>query len=139
MTVAVAPANAASTRAEYAQQADPICKQSDQHTTNLWRRFLRLNKKSEFNKKATATLGRIGTAIASANHSLRLITPPPGDEALIDQWLDIWDGVARRWKAAAFGYKLKLWSEVDNQLNHIAQKVKEARRVVAGFPFQACA
>ncbi len=133
-----APADAASTRAEYALQADPICRSADKDTTRLWKRFLRLNK--EFKSKgATNALRGIKSRIKSSNRELRLIAPPPGDEALIGEWLGIWDQIATRWGFAALGYKLKLWSEVDNQLHRISQRAREARRVVSGFPFQACA
>jgi hypothetical protein len=138
MAVWAAPAGAASTRAEYALQADPICRSADQDTTRLWKRFLRLNKRSK-SKGATNALRSIKARTKSSNRELRLIAPPPGDEALIGEWLGIWDQIATRWGFAALGYKLKLWSELDNQLHQISQRVREARRVVSGFPFQACA
>ena len=138
IAVWAAPADAASTRAEYALQADPICRSSDQDTTRLWKRFLRLNKRSK-SKGATNALRGIKARTKSSNRELRLIAPPPGDEALIGQWLGIWDQIATRWGFAALGYKLELWSEVDNQLHQISQRAREARRVVSGFPFQACA
>lgn len=133
-----APADAAATREEYALQADPICKRTDKHNNRHWKRFLRLNKQSK-SKGAINELRGIGVGFDSSNRELRLIVPPPGDEALISEWIGIWDRVARRWQFAARGYKLKLWSEVDNQLNRIDQLAKEARGVVSGFPFQACA
>ena len=138
LIVCAARADAASTRAEYAQQADPICRSSDKDTTHLWKRFLRLNKRFK-SKGATNALRSIKARTRSSNRELRLIAPPPGDEALIGEWLGIWDQIATRWGFAALGYKLKLWSEVDNQLHQISQRVREARRVVSGFPFQACA
>jgi len=138
IAVWVAPADAASTRAEYAAQADPICRSADQDTTHLWKRFLRLNKVSK-SKGATNALRSIKARIKSANRELSLITPPPGDEALIGEWIGIWDQIATRWGFAALGYKLKLWSEVDNQFHKISQRGRQARRVVSGFPFQACA
>ena len=133
-----APADAAATREEYALQADPICKQTDKHNNRQWKRFLRLNKQSE-SKGATKALRRIGVGFDSSNRELRLIVPPPGDEALIAEWIGIWDRVARRWKFAAHAYSHKLWSEFDSQLNRIDQLAKEGRGVVSGFPFQACA
>jgi hypothetical protein len=133
-----ASATAASTRAEYALQADPICRSSDKDTTRLWKRFLKLNKRSK-SRGATNALRSIEARTKSSNRELRLIAPPPGDEAVIGDWLGIWDQIATRWGFAAHGYKLKLWSEVDNQLHQISKRAREARHVVSGFPFQACA
>ena len=58
--IAVAPADAASTRAEYAVQADPICRSSDQDTSRLMKSFWRANKKFRYHAagNALAAVGR---------------------------------------------------------------------------------
>ena len=137
---AVAPqgAAAAATPAEYAAQADPICNSANKDLDRIWKRYLRFNKRGPA-KGAVNALRKLGARIASSNGELRLIAPPPGDEARIDQWIDIWDQVANRWKLAARAYKLMRWGEVSNHFGHIDRLASEARGVVFDYPFQACA
>ena len=70
--IAVAPADAASTREEYAVQADPICLSSDQDTSRLMKSFWRANKKFRYHAAGNA-LAAVGRRILSGNNQLRAI------------------------------------------------------------------
>jgi hypothetical protein len=59
-----ASAGAAASRAEYAQQADPICKDASQDWTRLWKRFLRADEKLGFHAVGSA-LASIGTTLSA--------------------------------------------------------------------------
>ena len=131
-------ADAASTRAEYALQADPICRSSDTDTSRLLKRFWRANKKFRYHAAGNA-LAAIGRRELSANNQLRAIIPPPGDEALIAQWIHLWDQVSENYAVAASDYRLGEYKRVAHEFRASQRLATTARQLVAGFPFQACA
>jgi hypothetical protein len=133
-----APAHAASTRAEYAVQADPICRSSDNDTNRLSKRFWRANKKFRYHAAGNA-LAAIGRRLLSANNQLRAIVAPPGDEALIAQWIHLWDQVSENYAVAASDYRLGEYKRVAHEFRASHRLATTARQLVAGFPFQACA
>lgn len=135
-----ASASAAATRAEYAAQADPICKSSDKQTGRLSKRFVRLAKQYPFKIQAAANaLEGISTTISSTNSSLRLIPPPPGDEVLISQWLDIWDRIAAKYRLGASAYRLNEFKKLNHLLSTAVRLNGQARSLVSDWPFQHCA
>jgi hypothetical protein len=140
LALLLGPANASATasRAEYAQQADPICKSTNQDWTRLWKRFIRANKKLRFHAAGNA-LASIGTLLSSTTASLRQIAPPPGDEALIAKWLGIWDRIAHFYGLAASDYRLGKYSSLRQVLKGTVRLNRQAGALVADFPFQACA
>jgi hypothetical protein len=114
--VAAAPAGAASTRAEYIAQAEPICLAADQQAERAQKRVLRRLKKKaarvrkkfeargsvpieepskkELRKLASGLAVFFAKLIAPANLAfdqataqLRAIPPAPGDEAAVSTWL----------------------------------------------------
>ncbi|HEY6770902.1 MAG TPA: hypothetical protein VI035_00465 [Solirubrobacterales bacterium] len=133
-----APADAASTRAEYALQADPICKSSDRDTNRLMKRFWQANKKFRIHAAGNA-LAAVGRRLLSGNNQLRAIMPPPGDEALIAQWIHIWDKISENFALAASDYRLGWYGRVEHLFKASSRLGATARHVVAGFPFQYCA
>jgi hypothetical protein len=140
ITVWAVPADAASTRAEYAAQADPICKSSDKQTGRLSKRFVGLAKQYPFKIQAAANaLEGISRTISSTNSSLRLIPPPPGDEALIPQWLDIWDRIAAKYRLGASAYRLNEFKKLNHLLSTAIRLNRRARALVSDWPFQHCA
>src|SRR5262249_43920540 len=114
--VAVTPAHAASTRQEYAAQADPYCSAEGKDTERLWRRFVQANSHFKFHAAGTA-LYAVGSRIEQTNNQLRLISAPPGDETLIGDWLGLWDRVAQKWKLAASAYRLGKYHLLNRLLN----------------------
>jgi hypothetical protein len=136
--IAVAPAHAASTREEYAVQADPICRSSDQDTSRLMKSFWRANKKFRYHAAGNA-LAAVGRRILSGNNQLRAIVPPPGDEVLIGQWIHLWDKVSENFAVAASDYRLGWYGRVAREFKSSRRLGAQARQLVAGFPFQHCA
>ena len=135
--VAVTPANAASTREEYAAQADPYCKAETDDGVRLWKRFVRANAHSRFHSAGNA-LAAIGARITQTNSQLRPIPPPPGDETLIANWLGIWDGIAHRWVLSASAYRLGEYKRVNRLLNSTDRLAKQASDLVTAFAFRYC-
>jgi|SRR5262245_31846601 len=135
-----ASASAAATRAEYAAQADPICKSSDKHTGRLAKRFVRLAKQYPFKIQAAANaLEGISTTLSSTNGSIRLIPPPPGDEAVVSQWLDIWDRIAANYRLGASAYRLDEFKRLNHLLAAAVRLNGRARSLMSDWPFQQCA
>ena len=136
--IAVAPADAASTRQEYAVQADPICRSSDQDTNRLMKRFWRANKKFRYHAAGNA-LAAVGRRVLSGNNQLRAIAPPPGDEVLIGQWIHLWDKVSENFAVAASDYRIGWYDKVAREFKSSRRLGAQAHQLVAGFPFQHCA
>jgi hypothetical protein len=133
-------AGAASTRAEYAAQADPICKSNDKDFNRLWKRFLRLANQYPFKIQAAAnTLERMGKRYSSSVNSLHLIAPPPGDEALIAQWLDLHSQSATKYPLAASAYRLNNYKRLNRLIDSADRLARHASSLVADWPFQRCA
>ena len=105
LAVWAVPAHAASTRVEYAAQAEPICRAEAKDTSRLWKHFVQADRHFKFHAAGNALEG-IGSRIAFSNTQLRLIPPPSGDEATIAGWLGLWDGVAQHWTQGASAYRL---------------------------------
>jgi hypothetical protein len=136
----VSPTSAIATadRAEYVQQADPICQASNKAWTRLWKRFLRADSRLKFHAAGNA-LAAIGTNLSAANAKLRQIAPPPGDEALIAEWIGIWDRIAHFYALAASDYRLAKISSVRQVLEGVARLNGRATKLVSAFAFQSCA
>lgn len=135
-----APADAASTRAEYAAQADPICKSGDKNINRHWKRFLRLAKQYPFKIQAAANaLEGAGRSYSSAVRSLGLIPPPPGDEARISQWLDLHSRSAAKYPLAASAYRANDYKRLNRLLGNADRLERQASSLMSDFPFGYCA
>ena len=140
ITVWAAPADAASTRAEYAAQGDPICKSNNQDFHHLWKRFLRLANQYPFKIQAAANaLERMGSRYSSSIRSLRLIAPPPGDEALIANWLDLHSQSAAKYPLMASAYRLNNYKRLNRLIGSADRLARHASSLMSDFPFQHCA
>ena len=131
--------SAAATRAEYALQAEPICKSSNKDVNRSWRRYLRAAKQWPFKIQAAANaLEGIGRRYSLLVSSLRLIAPPPGDEARIPQWLDLHGRAAAVWPLAASAYRLDNFKRLDRLLERSDRLQRQASSLMSGFPFRQC-
>jgi hypothetical protein len=140
IAVWAAPAEAASTRADYAAQADPICKSNDKDFDHLWKRFLRLAKQYPFKIQAAANaLEHMGSRYSSSIRSLRLIVPPPGDEALIAQWLKLHGRSAAVYPLAASAYRANDYKRLNRLIGRADRIARQARSLMSDFPYQYCA
>jgi hypothetical protein len=135
--VVATSAGAASTREEYALQADPICHSADVDTARLFKQFLRLNKQSKLHAAANALEG-VGRRNFSADAALRLIPPPPGDEAALSGWIDLWDQIGQKWVLAASAYRLGRYGRVSHLIRSTNPLGNQADALISGFPFRSC-
>ena len=131
-------ASAAADRSEYANQADPICQSTNEAWSRLWKRFLQADRRRKFHAAGNA-LASIETVLYSTTAKLRQISPPPGDEALISQWLGTLDRIAHFYGLAASDYRLGKYSSLRQVLKGAGRLNRRAGALVSEFPFQACA
>src|SRR3954447_15593057 len=87
-----ASSQAASSRAEYVAQADPICAAANSSIAKLNKKFIRFHKRGRYRAAGTA-LGKTGTLLSASLAQVRAIAPPPGDEATVASWLALIDAV----------------------------------------------
>jgi hypothetical protein len=131
-------ASAASTRAEYIAQVDPICEASNQGLTRLWKRFVRADKQHKLHTAGNA-LATIATNLVSSDAKLQAIPPPPGDEARVSQWLGMFDQIAHNYKISASAYRLGTYKRVSRLIDRSDRLNRNADSLMADFPFQVCA
>jgi hypothetical protein len=149
--VAVTPAHAAQTRAEYIAQVDPIC-QSFVGPVNDAARVLRRDHKEWERRLTKGTLkGWVKQTHRTARSILRLaevdarltdqiatVSAPPGDAGIIGTWLNFRrQSVAFATSAAkAFGrFKFEV---SDRRLRRAGAAQSAARDAISGFGFQVC-
>jgi hypothetical protein len=138
MLTAAASASAAATREEYAAQADPYCQAEGKDNSRHLKRFIQADKHGRYHAAGNA-LNAIGQRISQTNGQLRLLSPPPGDETVIAQWLGDWDVIAHKWVLSASAYRLGEYRRAQHLINTTGGIAKKAGALVAAFPFQYCA
>jgi hypothetical protein len=138
IAVWAAPADAASTRAEYIAQADPIC-----HSTEVAERralgpkgtVLRLMKKGRF-KAAAHRYRNSGVAYSAGVEQLAALAPPSADAQLIGNWVQMLRAfipvVKQATSAMAHG------RPVDKFLRRIGSMNVQTHALVAEFGFGYC-
>lgn len=99
IAVFAAPANAATTRAEYVAQVDPICQQENISqkavVRSLNKRVKRLAKRGFDPQKPSKPVARLiirgydrlAGLQRGANGSIALVTPAPGDQTTTSSWI----------------------------------------------------
>jgi transcriptional regulator with XRE-family HTH domain len=139
----VAAANAASTRGEYVSQAEAICAAPSGQLVKIISQLNKVRKAKDLKPAEVARrlgkiLGRFATLEANILNQLATLTPAPGDEATVAQWLQGERNanalVARAAKAGKRG-NLKRYLMLLTQSISVAG---QANQVVAGWGFQAC-
>lgn len=140
LLVAAPVAHASATRAEYAVEADPICRSADKDINHLWKRFRREAKQYPFKIQAAANaLESIGRRYSSAVRSLSLIGPPVGDEGLISQWLELHSRSAAKYPLAASAYRLNEYKRLNRLIDSADRLARRASSLMSDWPFQRCA
>jgi hypothetical protein len=132
------PAHAATTRAEYVAQADPICAAANADIAGLNKRFLRLHKKGRYGA-AGAALRKTGTRLSVSLAQVRAIAAPPGDEATVTSWLGLIDDVAAVNRRMGRAEAKQRFGKVVKLINRNAQLHDQAHTLVADWGFQSCA
>jgi hypothetical protein len=91
--IIVPTASGAASRAEYVAAAEPICSSASADIRSLTRKF-RTELKHGTDKQAGRVLTQTGDVFGRSVSQVRQITPPPGDEQTISNWLGMLDQVA---------------------------------------------
>ena len=141
--VATPSANAASTRAEYVSQAEAICSAPSGQLSSIINQLNKVRKAkglraSELARRLGKIIGRFGRIEANIINQLATLTPAPGDETTVAQWLQgERNANALVTQAAAAGKhgNLKRYLRLLTQSISVAG---QANQVVAGWGFQAC-
>lgn len=153
--VAVAPAQAASTRAEYVAQVDPICQsfvgpQSNALSSfiNNTKRLGRVAKAAVKSGKFKAFLRQIRRTAASLNGYAQIHTSmtdqivavpaPPSDAGTISTWLNARrqaEGLARSAASALSQFKFKVFLK---RLDQFDAAESAGLNAISGIGFQVC-
>lgn len=144
IAVWAAPADAASTRAEYVDQAEAVCAGPAPQLLKIVKQEQKLNKQarhlrpSQLAVRLGKLLGRLATIEGQVLNQLAAIPPAPGDESVIAQWLQgERDGLAVLVRSVRAGKHGNLGRMVA-LLKQSISVTDQAEQPVADFGFQAC-
>jgi hypothetical protein len=144
MAVWAAPAEAASTRAEYVAQAEAVCAAPTPQVLKILKQEDRVIKQardlkpSQYAVRMGRLLGKLAAIEGRILSQLGTIPPAPGDEAIIAQWLQgSRDGRTLLLRAVRAGKHGNL-GQMLARLKKSISVTTQAEQPVAGFGFQAC-
>jgi hypothetical protein len=138
-----APAEAASTRAEYVTQAETICQAPTPQLFKLDQQVKQLGKRHDLKPRQVAVrLGKLTGRLASIEGGilakLGALTPAPGDEAIIAAWLQGLQRSKGLVDRAARAGKHRQLRKLVGLLRQALTAGQQADQIVAGFGFRAC-
>lgn len=151
LAVLAAPANAATTRAEYVAQVDPICQAA--HVTNkaaarrfkkrahqLVRRGMDPDHPSSAGIRAVVRFyGLVLRVDRRANTEIARVTPPPGDEELITEWLQARSRVPTRLKQFIHAFSAGKEHKARRAISRAFKAGFNAYNLMQDFGFRHCA
>jgi hypothetical protein len=144
LAISAGRADAATTRADYAAQANPVCQAAERPVAKAIAGYVKaLHRKGvgpEALKRVTADTvgptvrfgGRIAGVYANVTAQLRLIPPAPGDEQTVSTWLEDRDAVSIRHHAILRAYKKRKFGLGRRLANGVKSII--ARANAAGRP-----
>lgn len=151
MGAGAASASAASTRAEYIAQVDPICQSFEGPVDGAWAAYVRNDKRwaraSKYgaSKAIVRTAKRTARSLAGWAQTLtRLIdqvapVPPPAEDALtVSTWLDLRRQANANEMSAASALKRGNAPKYFRLLRPADAEADASERAISGFGFQAC-
>lgn len=143
LAVWTAPADAASTRAEYVTQAEAICQAPGHQLFKLDQQVKQLGRRHDLKPRQVAVrLGKIFGRLASIEGAilaqLGTLTPAPGDEAIIAAWLQGLQRTKGLTGRAARAGKHGQLRKLVGLLRQALTAGQQADQIVAGFGFRAC-
>jgi hypothetical protein len=141
LAITTTSAVAATTRAEYVAQADPICKASgDQIDKRLPGLIKRIAKRPNITPSVAFAYGLAlgGKIFAQETNQLAAIAPPPGDEAAVSGWLDGRRTYKRQVDRAVAAGKHNKKKPMLRRFKQAVTAVSQANQLVASFGFQYC-
>jgi hypothetical protein len=149
--LAAAPASAASTRAEYIAQVDPICQSFVGPLTNAFgayhKNFKRLNRAAKFGpvkafvksaRRTARSLNAVAGLHASMIGQIAAVPPVPADAAIVNAWLSALRAEQSAEAAAVTALLHFRIGAFFNQLNAADGDVNAAQQAVQGFGFAVC-
>jgi hypothetical protein len=149
--ISAAPASAASTRAEYTAQVDPICAaaapvidQAYSSYNRSYKRWVHLTTHGSLKtwvkqtRRMATTLSGFVEANANLTNQVAAVSPAPGDESTIGTWLDYRRRAEAFGAGAATALRHIQLSKFD-KLGHQADKAAQASvQVAEGIGFTVC-
>jgi TolA-binding protein len=141
--VATPSANAASTRAEYVSQAEAICSAPSGQLASIINQLNKVRKAKDLRPAEAARrlgkiIGRFATLELNILNQLATLTPAPGDEATVAQWLQ---GERNANALVAQAAKAGKHGNLKKYLRKLTQSITvagQANQIVAGWGFQSC-
>jgi hypothetical protein len=135
LTITAATASAASTRAEYVTQADPICASAIKTEKSSQRGIGRLIDKSRY-KAAARKFRRTNQAYGDGVEQIAALVPPPADAQFISTWVQMLRAevplAERAAKALAHG-------RIGKAIVRLTKASDTAKAYVANYGFSSCA
>jgi hypothetical protein len=160
VSLALVPAaQAASTRAEYVAQAEPLCKAASDSLTKPDKKFTkglkkaRPKQKPKPGSKAAKAYARkvfhlaggfyvsFGKTVSGLQGQLTAIPPPTADAAVLNQWLGSMSTAAGTMTDIGTRLRSKSLKKAlvaSGQLGEIEKELKATDAIVSGFGFQQC-
>jgi hypothetical protein len=141
--VATPSANAASSRSEYVSQAEAVCSAPAGQLAGIINQLNKVRKArdlrpSEAARRLGKIIGRFATLELNILNQLATLTPAPGDEATVAQWLQgEHNANALVFQAARAGKH----GNLKRYLHLLVQSISaanSANQIVAGWGFQSC-
>jgi hypothetical protein len=142
--MAATPAHAASTRTEYVSQAEAICRAPAGQLAGIISQLNKVKKAAphltplQGAHRLGKILGRFATLEASILNQLATLTPAPGDEQTVAQWLQGERNANSLVFSAARAGKHGHLRGLLRILNQSISAASQANQIVAGWGFQAC-
>jgi hypothetical protein len=151
--VAAVPAQAASTRAEYVAQVDPICQSSIAPAKKAGKKYVRSVKKLARQvrggsdpkkalkgvfKRAAGLLGQINKIVANETAQISEVPPPPADQGAVSLWLQNRTAYKQFTDAAIRAlrhFKLRAFARNAAQAS---AALEEGHFFISGFGFNHC-
>jgi hypothetical protein len=138
-----APADAASTRAEYVAQAEAICVAPGPQYAQMIGQINKVKKQRNLRPSKAAVklgkiFGRLGAIEGGILTQLGTLTAAPGDEATVAAWLQgEWNAKGLVDRSARAGKHGNLYKFL-GLLNQSIAASERANQIVASFGFQYC-
>jgi len=143
-TMAVTPAHAASTRAEYVTQAEGICSAPAGQLIALVNQINKVKKAAphltptQGAHRLGAIISRLGQIETNILNQLATLVPAPGDEGTVAQWLQGGRNAANLVLAAGRRGKHGKLRGLLSTLSRSITVANQANAIVAGWGFKSC-
>jgi hypothetical protein len=151
LAITAVPAHAASTRAEYVAQVDPICQASEAAAAEARQAFRRNTKRlvrqgrarnakkvNRLSRKAARNLNRLVSIEADLTTQIAAVPPAPADSNIVSAWLQDRRDAEALSGAAARALKRHKFKKFGSKLGRAIRAGIVARRRVKDFGFQYC-